>query len=172
MNNLILIGFMASGKSTIGRILADQLKMEFIDTDTMIEKKAGKEISSIFFNDGEEAFRTWERLIARYIMELHNKVVSTGGGMIIKNHDLLKQSGTLVYLKIDPQTVIERTRDNYRERPLLNYPTEKERLKVVTKLLNKREQFYQYYADLVIENNADNPYNAVMEIIERLGLKK
>jgi len=163
---------MASGKSTIGKLLAQELNIGFLDSDAMIEKKAQKEISSIFNDDGESTFRIWERIIARYIIELNNKVISTGGGMIIKNHDLLKQAGTLIYLKVSPETIIERTKNNYKERPLLNYPTKKERLTVISNLLNKREPFYQHYGDYTIENNEDNPYNTVKQIINTLGIKQ
>ncbi len=170
MRNIILIGFMACGKSTLGRYLAKDLGMDFLDTDRMIENKTRKTTVEVFNEDGEEAFRNWERIIARYLMELQNKVIATGGGMIIANHDLLKQSGTTIYLKASAKTIFERTKHNYQSRPLINYEDDKKRLSVIQKLLSKRDPFYNYYSDIIIENNGKEPYNTILEIKKGLGI--
>ena len=121
-NNIILIGYMGCGKTTVGKNLARITGYTFTDTDEMIEKQQGRTISEIFATDGEEAFRKMEtKLLEQLIQEQSTQlVISTGGGMPLreKNRKLLAELGTVIYLQTKPQTVYERIKDDTK-RPLL-----------------------------------------------------
>ena len=121
-NNIILIGYMGCGKTTVGKNLARITGYTFTDTDEMIEKEQGRTISEIFATDGEEAFRKMEtKLLEQLIQEQSTQlVISTGGGMPLreKNRKLLAELGTVIYLQTKPQTVYERIKDDTK-RPLL-----------------------------------------------------
>ncbi|WKY43684.1 shikimate kinase [Eubacteriaceae bacterium ES2] len=138
---IALIGFMGSGKSSIGPILAEQLNYRFVDTDTLIEEKAGQKISTIFAKQGEKAFREMETAVLENLSKETNLVIATGGGIILKekNRDLLEKSTFLVSLMASPKTIFERTRtDN--NRPLLQDPNPL--LKIET-MLSERKAFYE-----------------------------
>jgi shikimate kinase len=171
MKNLILIGFMASGKSTIGKLLSKELHWQYLDTDKMIEKKVQLPIREIFARDGENAFREWEALIAKSLLELENKVIATGGGLPIKQGALLKKAGKILYLKTDAETVFARTENDYAERPLINISDPQQRLAKIKEILAPREKIYRNIADYVVENNTSEPYNTVMAIKKILRLK-
>lgn len=121
-NNIILIGYMGCGKTTVGKNLARITGYTFTDTDEMIEKQQGRTIREIFATDGEEAFRKMEtKLLEQLIQEQSTQlVISTGGGMPLreKNRKLLAELGTVIYLQTKPQTVYERIKDDTK-RPLL-----------------------------------------------------
>lgn len=121
-NNIILIGYMGCGKTTVGKNLARITGYTFTDTDEMIEKQQGRTISDIFATDGEEAFREMEtKLLEQLIREKNTQlVISTGGGMPLreKNRTLLAEIGTIIYLQTKPKTVYERIKDDTK-RPLL-----------------------------------------------------
>jgi shikimate kinase len=156
---IFLTGFMGSGKSTIGPILANTLGFEYLDVDQYIEQKTNKQVVEIFNTDGEQAFRSLERDALRELAELHHCVISLGGGTIAneENCQLVLQKGILVYLKLSPEEIVQRVQ--YRsDRPMLNDehgnklspPELKNR---VLDLITRREQFYAR-ADVVI--SADN----------------
>ncbi|MDF1851441.1 MAG: shikimate kinase [Verrucomicrobiales bacterium] len=118
--NLILIGFMGTGKTTIGKRVASSLGFRFVDTDARITKAAGKPITKIFEEDGEEAFRALETKILQACAEQSDQVISTGGGIVTqpKNREILARAGFVIWLKASPETIYERIRHN-RSRPLL-----------------------------------------------------
>lgn len=120
--NIILIGYMGCGKTTVGKNLARITGYTFSDTDELIEKQQGRTISEIFAADGEEAFREMEtKLLEQLILEKSTQLVlSTGGGMPLreKNRKLLAELGTVIYLQTKPQTVYDRIKDDTK-RPLL-----------------------------------------------------
>ncbi len=95
MKNIYLIGFMGTGKSTVGKILAEELGADFVDTDKMVEEKTGRTISDIFENSSEDEFRRLETEVLRDITEKDSLVVSTGGGIVVTrgNLDLMKETG-------------------------------------------------------------------------------
>lgn len=138
--NLVLVGFMATGKSTVGRKLAARLGLKMIDTDDLIEEKAGRTISDIFADEGEEFFRDLESEAALAVAELSGHVIITGGGIVLRqrNMEALKKAGPVFCLAADPETVIERTRGTG-HRPLLQ--TE-DPLGRVRELLEGRASFY------------------------------
>ncbi len=120
-HNIVLIGFMGSGKTSVGRCLADLLTYQFRDTDQLIERRLSDTISHIFEVQGEEYFRTQEtELLKELVAELNNTVVSTGGGLPIReqNSRLLKELGYVVFLKSSKETTLARLKGDT-SRPLL-----------------------------------------------------
>lgn len=153
MNCIILIGFMASGKSTVGQILANKLKMNFIDTDTMIETSSGKSISAIFEDSGEEFFRDLETAAARTISIMDDSVVATGGGIIKREENirLLKNTGKLVYLSADLTAIRSRlSAEEIKKRPLLRDADENDSIQSVFKT---RAALYAQAADIIIDTD-------------------
>jgi len=164
-NNIILIGFMGCGKTSVGIKLSYRLKHTFLDTDKQIERKHGKSISEIFAVDGENAFRQME---TDFLKELLRKtgssiqIFSTGGGTPIKeeNRELLKQLGTVIYLKVSPDVVYERLKEDT-TRPLLQTQNPKARIE---ELLFAREDAYEAAADIIIEVDSKSLEDIVEEI--------
>jgi shikimate kinase len=156
---IFLTGFMGSGKSTIGPILANTLGYEYIDVDQFIEKKTQKEIVEIFRTEGEKAFRLLERNMLYELTKLDHSVISLGGGTIAneENCQIVSQNGILVYLKLSLEEIIQRVQ--YRnDRPMLKdaegNPLQGQKLeKRISELLFTREPFYSR-ADVII--HADN----------------
>ena len=148
-----------SGKSTIGRALSDYLKFDFYDTDEQIEIESQSRIKEIFNKEGEERFRKLERSIFKKLILKKKIVVSTGGGIILKNKDLLKQTFN-IYLKCDLETLIKRTSRN-KNRPLLKNNVEKN-IKI---LFNDRKEIYNEISDLTI-NATSNTHKTITTILE------
>jgi shikimate kinase len=156
---VFLTGFMGSGKSTIGPILANTLGFEYLDVDQHIEHKTNMRVAEIFSSEGEQAFRTLEREALQELTELNHCVISLGGGTIAndENCQLVLQKGILVYLKLSPEEIIQRVQ--YRnDRPMLkdahgNQLSPPELKNRILDLMNRRERFYAR-ADVVI--TADN----------------
>lgn len=148
MDNVILIGFMGSGKTTIGKVLAQQLEMDFLDTDELIEKEEGKTIREIIKNDGEEKFRILENNLLKN-MRLTNTVLSTGGGMpcFFENMRLLKKLGRTIYLETSVFDLEKRLRKNFENRPLLTND-----LNNIISLFKVREPVY-LQADIKLVND-------------------
>lgn len=146
--NLILIGFMGTGKTTIGRHVAKSLGFRFVDTDHQITRKAGKPIPKIFEEDGEEAFRRIETEVLRECAAKSEQVISTGGGIVTRpeNLEILEQAGYVVWLKASPETIYERVKRN-RNRPLLQ--TENP-LETIQNLLEERVDLYRKANDLSV----------------------
>ena len=163
---LIIIGSMASGKSTVGRKLSKKLGLNFFDIDNEIEKKAGAKISWIFDVEGEEKFRDREYEAFSNLNANENCVISTGGGIVLreKNRELLNK-GTVIYLEISIQTQLERT-INDKDRPLL-YAANKE--KTLRKIAEIRNPIYEACSDITIKETND-PNEAADQIV--LELKK
>ena len=165
-HNIILIGFMGSGKSTVGIRLSYLLRMPVVDTDKLIEKRAGKRISDIFAEDGEEAFRRQEQECLYSLMaEKGRKIISTGGGLPLRreNREALKKLGCVVYLKASPETIYERVK-NDTARPLLQTEHPEKRIE---ELLSEREALYASAADIVIEVDG----KGFQEIIQEIRLR-
>tara|TARA_Y100000746_G_scaffold48524_1_gene37580 strand:+ start:1247 stop:1753 length:507 start_codon:yes stop_codon:yes gene_type:complete len=166
---LILIGPMASGKSTIGRKLSKRLKLDFIDIDEEVEKSAGVSVSWIFDVEGEKKFRERESKAFKNSLNTDNCVIATGGGVILneQNRDFLKK-GTVIYLETSIQTQLERTL-NDNKRPLLLESENTEQ--TLRELKGIRDPLYEECANITI-NEGKNSHNAVVdEIIDQLNLK-
>ncbi|MDF1658556.1 MAG: shikimate kinase [Verrucomicrobiales bacterium] len=138
--NLILIGFMGTGKTTIGKRVARSLGMKFVDTDLLIAEKAGKSIPTIFEESGEDAFRSLETEVLKECRERDGQVVSTGGGIVTRpeNLEILKSSGYVIWLKASPEIIFERVSRN-QNRPLLKTRNPQ---KTITDLLTQRDDLY------------------------------
>ena len=117
--NIVLTGFMGTGKSTVGKILAKKLKMGYVNTDEIIEEKEKKKISQIFEEDGEDYFRKKEREVIKDISKDNHQVIDLGGGAIIKEENLkdLRKNGLIICLTASLEEIMKRTEEE--ERPLL-----------------------------------------------------
>ena len=147
IHNLALIGFMGTGKSCVGRTMAELLHFTFLDTDHVIEARAGKRIADIFAQDGEPAFREWERKIVAELTRRDKTVIATGGGLPMNPENLasLKAHALVVCLWASPETLYERVR-THDHRPLLHEP---DPLAKIRSLLATRESFYRQ-ADVLV----------------------
>ena len=153
--NIILIGFMGTGKTVIGKKLANKLQMDFIELDKEIEKKARKSIPDIFSQDGEIRFREWEIQLCKETSLKENIVVACGGGVVLNkiNIDYFKRKGLIFCLEATPQVIYERTmKEGKEKRPLLNNP---DPMGTIGKLLEFRAPFYNAAADHRIDTNKD-----------------
>lgn len=152
---IYLTGFMGSGKSTIGLILANSLGYNFLDIDQLIEKEFGISVTEFFQKFGEKEFRKTEKEILKNISNLENVIISLGGGTLTSEENLkiIKDSGLLIYLKASPETLFERLKYKT-DRPLIKEFVEKgdiEGLKNrIINLLAQREKFYNQ-SDLIID---------------------
>ena len=164
--NIVLIGFMGSGKSTVGRELHQRLGYPLIDMDQMIEESEGKKITEIFKEDGEQAFRDLETQqleeIGKETDQRH--IISTGGGVIINegNRELLKKLGYVVWLQAPEEVIYERTSRN-QDRPLLNDSDARER---ISKLLAEREAWYRESAHLTLDTTGLDSKEIATGILE------
>ena len=149
--NIYLIGFMGSGKSTVSKVLSEKLSWELIDTDEYIEKKTGKRIRDIFAESGEEAFRAIETEALRDISQLEDKVISCGGGAVLRqeNVKLMKDSGRVVLLDATPETIFERVRYST-DRPVLNGNMN---IEYISGLMEKRRFAYEAARDVEIKTD-------------------
>lgn len=147
IQNLALIGFMGTGKSSSGQIVAGQLNFRFLDTDALIEERAGKPIAEIFADDGEAAFREWEKRVVAELALVSETVISTGGGLAANDEHLesLKTHSLVVCLWAGSEAIWQRVR-HQAHRPLLNGPNPRED---IAKLLSEREPYYRK-ADVLI----------------------
>jgi len=147
-NNIILTGFMGSGKSTIGRILAKEMKSFFLDTDLVIENFENKSIKEIFEKEGEEAFRTKEKECFEWIKkDVQNTVISVGGGFPVYIPEI-KEAGVVIYLKVSFDDIVKRmNKEELSKRPLF------QDINKAKELFNERDKIYQKLADYTIENN-------------------
>lgn len=162
MNNIALIGFMGTGKTTVGLFLAQKLGWEFVDTDKLIAEKLGMDIPDIFQNYGEEYFRFQEKNIIESVCQLKRHVIATGGGAILKDENVkqLKDNTFLICLLASPEDILERVKcDN--SRPLLEV---EDPLKIIMNLLKIREPYYQC-ADLFIDTSDKNMDQIAREIL-------
>ncbi len=162
--NLVLAGFMGTGKSSVGRLLARRLGLEFIDTDELIEKRAALTIKEIFEKKGEPLFRTLEKEVIRDVTSTKTAVVlATGGGAVVdeENRRLLKEWGILVCLVATVDTILERTGSGD-ERPLLN---ERDRRRAIEELLRRREDAYRD-SDILIDTTDRTPEEVADIIME------
>lgn len=161
MKNIVLIGFMGTGKTAAGRRLAQRLRREFVDTDAEIEKVTGKTVAQIFARDGAVRFRSEEALLAKKLAGRRGLVVSTGGGMVLnpENVRLFKENGILIALTADPEVIMGRVKSK-KSRPLLAKGDLRE---VVEGLLKEREGVYD-----VAEFTVDTGKFSVDEVTEKI----
>jgi len=161
--NVVLVGPMGSGKTSVGRRLACVLKRDFFDSDFEIVARTGVAIDHIFDVEGEEGFRQREINMLSELCEIPNIVIATGGGIVIKpeNRELLKRDSFVVYLSSDIKQLVSRTARS-KSRPLLEKSTNRE--KTIRELVEKREPLYQEVADVVIDTTGKKLYAIINEI--------
>ena len=165
MKNIVLMGFMGAGKTTIGKKLAKALEYEFVDTDEWIEKEQDRKISDIFAEDGEAVFRDMETDLLKRLQNREEKfVLSIGGGMPVReeNRALLRNLGIVIYLKTSKEEIIRRVSGD-KNRPLLQGGDLEEK---VTNLMNAREQIYVETAHVEVIIDEKNPLEVIEEIIK------
>jgi shikimate kinase len=168
--HLALVGFMAAGKSTIGKKLARKLKCAFFDTDDLVVKDHGA-VSDIFYEEGESAFRRYEHdAIAHVLEDGDSGVLALGGGALTyePNQKLLKKRTYRIFIKVSPEQVLDRLRNSMRVRPLLGPKPSLSRIK---ELYTKRMPQYAH-SDFVIEADNMNTSQVVDAIVEWLHKKK
>jgi len=163
--NLVLIGFMGSGKSSVGRLLTTKLGFQLVDTDAMVVEDAGMQITDIFAWQGEEGFRQYESKALASLIELgsHGLVVATGGGIITResNLPLLRKLGFVVSLTASEDVIFERVSRN-RARPLLHTPNPRA---TVSQLLARRSPLYAAAADFTVDTSTKSHAQVADEII-------
>ena len=165
-DNIFLIGPMGAGKTAIGRQLASMLKRRFVDADQVIEQRTGVSIPTIFDIEGEAGFRNREAAVIDDLTRDHDLVLATGGGAVLRadNRAALKERGTVVYLRADLETLVERTRRD-RNRPLLQTADPRGK---IDELLRAREPIYLELADVIVDTGERAPASVARDILTRL----
>ncbi len=166
MKNIALIGFMGTGKTTIATALAHRLKMRYVSTDEMIERKEKRTINEIFTKSGEEYFRDVEADVVREASSMENVVIDAGGGAVLweKNMENLKSHGIVICLTAGEETIMQRTA-KYKHRPLLNVDDPKRKIR---DLLAERAPFYAK-ADYTIDTGKFTINQVVERVVEIVG---
>ncbi|MGE5247359.1 MAG: shikimate kinase [Verrucomicrobiota bacterium] len=166
---VVLVGFMGSGKSSVGRALARMLDAEFVDLDAWIEKAAGRSIPALFAEEGEPAFREREKAALREVLAVKGRIVATGGGAFLDegNRQLLKSYAPVVHLEAGVRTILGRvSRETHR--PLLG---EGDREKTVSDLLSRRLEGYRQ-ADFAVPTDGRTVAEVAARIVELLRMRE
>lgn len=163
--NIVLIGFMGAGKSTVARFLGAQFGMEIVEMDEQIEKSEKKSIPQIFEQYGEEYFRNLETNLLIELQNSTKKIISCGGGAAMRERNVreMKKNGYVVLLTAEPETILERVKEND-DRPLLKG---KKNVEYIRKLMEKRREKYEAAADLIVHTDGKD----VQEICEEMIIK-
>lgn len=150
MKNIYIVGFMATGKSSVGKELANRQNLQFVDLDNLIELKEKRRISDIFAKDGEPYFRKVEKRVLEDTAKKNKLVVACGGGIVInpENIRLMKETGVVICLTAEPAVILKRANGS-KQRPLLNVADPKKQIEL---LLEKRSSYYAL-ADKVIDTS-------------------
>ncbi len=159
--NIVLIGFMGSGKSSVGRVLSDKLSFEFIEMDVLVLQKSGRgNINEIFEKDGEPAFRKLEQEVAEGLQNKNNAVISTGGGVVENSviMDYLGKNGRIIFLSVPFAEIKKRLKD-LNDRPLFKNKYKAEELYI------SRESLYDKYADIKVPTDGKSIDAVANEII-------
>jgi len=164
--NLILVGMMGSGKTTMGRALAKHLGKVFVDSDEEIQKRTGVTIPHIFDIEGETGFRQRETAAIRDLVERDNMVLATGGGAVLaeQSRELMRQNGIVVYLKANVHDLWQRTRHD-RNRPLLQTADPYAKL---TELFQQRDPLYLQVADIVMQSGKQSAHALMLQLVDEI----
>ena len=166
-SNIVLTGFMGTGKTAVGQALAKRLNRQLIEVDSKIEQMASKSISDIFKDNGEIYFRELEIGAIKQAAAGKKQVIACGGGVVLNtiNVDRLRETGVIINLVASPQMILKRTSGNAGSRPLLDVQQPAERIR---ELLKFRKPFYDKAADLIINTSKLNIDTVADKIIDRL----
>ena len=169
MGNIILIGMPASGKTTIGRLLAQKLNMDFYDTDALIEREQLITVSEIFEKYGEKHFRQLEHLVCQNLFKLDNAVIATGGGVFTNPQNLscIDRPRGIIYLKASVGTILERTK-NDKSRPLLQ---NSDKTCILNEIILKREPMYTNLANITVCTDDKTIDQTLEEVFMTIMLK-
>ena len=168
--NIILIGFRGTGKTTIGKMLAQRLGKEFVDADEYLEQKEGKTVKDIFAEGGEKLFREIETQIIAELCLLDNRVVATGGGAILREENVktLKKSGIIILLEADTDTIYKRIHRDARTEQRRPSLTNRNAYEEIEYLLEYRRPLYDKTADFVINTTTMSATDAANKIVSFL----
>ena len=163
---IFLIGFMGSGKSTLGFKLAQKIGYDFLDMDQIIEETAGMTIPGIFSEHGEEVFRKWELDILLELCKYENVVISTGGGAPCHSDmiGIMNDHGVTIYFQLPPDALKNRLLHSKTERPLIKDKSEEELLEFISTLLTEREKYYQ-----LARHTVNGVSLEIKELVDLLG---
>lgn len=170
-NKIVLMGYMASGKSTIAALLANKLNYEAIDLDDFIEQKAGIKVNDIFNQKGEIHFRKLESLFLDEILHKKDKIVlAVGGGTpcYANNIKIINKLATSVYIKLPISNLVERLKPERQQRPLVAHLNDKDLKEFVAKHLFERQNFYNQ-ADIILPAQGLTPLETCKNILEKLA---
>lgn len=164
--NLILVGLMGAGKTTIGRLLAKHFERSFVDSDHEIEARTGVRIPVIFELEGEAGFRARESQVLAELVQRENIVLATGGGAVLapENREVLRENGLVIYLRAQPTDLWHRTQHD-RNRPLLRTEDPEQRLK---DLFTVRDPLYQEAAHMIVETGRQSPHMLAGKLEQQL----
>ena len=166
-SSIALTGFMGTGKTVVGKVLAEKLGKEFVELDALIERKAGKSIPEIFQQGGEVAFRELEIEVTKEVSRKKNVVIACGGGIVLNkiNIDRLRKECLIVYLTASPGVILKRTSGDKNERPLLKAAS---KALTIKELLRFRKPFYERAANIKINTSKLDIDSVVEQIISKL----
>ena len=166
MKNIVLLGFMGTGKTAVGKILAQKLSLKFVDLDNLIEEEMGMSISDIFFNFGEPYFRDLEKEIVRRISFKKNLVIATGGGVVLddENMENLRRHGILITLMASVEEIYRRISQT-KNRPLLDVPYPE---KTIKEMLELRRPRYEL-ADFTVNTSGRSVEDVAEEILRKIN---
>ncbi len=162
--NIVLIGFMGTGKTTVGKVLAEKLEMDFIDIDSLISERLGKTISQFFHENGEVAFREIEKAVVEEVSNLSNTIISCGGGVVLHEENItnLRKNGKTILLMANEETIYNRIKTD-QSRPLLKNGMGIEKIK---ELLQYRRELYTKSADVIVNTEGKSPEAVCNEMIK------
>ena len=165
-SNIFLVGMMGAGKTTVGRALAARMKREFVDTDRLLVDRTGVAVATVFEIEGEDGFRRRESAVLREVCEQEALVVATGGGIVLaeENRRVMRESGTVIYLRARVESLWERTRHDS-NRPLLATPNPREKL---AELLKQREPLYREVAHITVDSGPQSATTLVNRVLAAL----
>ena len=165
--NIVLIGFMGAGKSTVSEYLSRKYNMDTVEMDQIIAEREKMSISDIFSVHGEEYFRDLETKLLIEMQAKTNTVISCGGGVPMRERNVkeMKKNGCVVLLTATPETILERVKDNH-DRPLLEG---NKTVSYISELMEKRREKYEAAADLIIETDGKNAQEICEELVQKMA---
>ncbi len=169
--NIVLVGYRCSGKTTVGKILAHDLGRQFVDTDRLMEEKAGLSVHSYVSQHGWRDFRRIEREVVEEIASKDNVVIATGGGVVIdqENVKALKKIGWVVWLHTDATVIRDRMRKEGKAGKLRPSLSGADTLDEIDQILQERRPFYEHASDYTVDTNGQSPQKAAQVIMRALS---